>query len=123
MTMTAIGLDRVVADLDKAGLTIGIRASRVVVSTAGKVEDTQRSTVRRRSGETANSITSVNDDGRRLGLGDLTAVIGPMGDKAWRSRLIEHGTQRHGPFPFVGTSLDPHRAGYLAAMARIAGDI
>lgn len=124
MTMTTIGLDSVIADLDKAGLTIGIRASRVVVDTAGKVEDTQKTNVPARySATTRRSIKSVDNDGQPLVLGALTAVIGPMGKTAWRAHLIEFGTSHSRPFPFVGTSLDPHRAGYIAAMARIAGDI
>ncbi len=120
MTMTTVGLDSLVADLDKAGLTIGLRASRVVIDTANQIEDTQRRTVQRRSGATARSVNSVDDSGGPLTLGDLTAEIGP---DDWKAHLLEYGTKRARPFPFVGTSLDPHRAGYIAAMARIAGDI
>lgn len=111
------GVEETATRFERASAVAHVRASVVVGATAELVADTQRENVRRRTDAVHDSIIVTNGDGRPFAPGHLAAEIGPTD---WKSHLVENGTQRHGPFPFVGTSLDPHRAGFVAGMTAIA---
>ena len=114
------GLDVVVDDLDRASRLAGLRASRVVTTTAKAMAETMRSMAPVASGRLQRSIEATALDGGRLGLGDLEAEIGPT---AFYGHIVERGSVRTSPRPFVEPAGDMHAAAFEAALERVAGDV
>ena len=118
------GLDVVVDDLARASLTAGLRASHVVVSTAHEMAETMRSMAPIATGTLQRSIVATGPDDAVLGLGDLEAEIGPSKSRGgWYGHLVERGTPRTPPRPFVEPAGDLHSMLFEARLQQVAGDI
>ena len=94
--------------------------SPVVKTAVEAAADTQRQTVARRSGKTARSIKATGPHGANFGPATLEGEAGPT----WFvGRLLETGTVKMPPQPFVRDSLDPHLPrctdGIASAAARV----
>lgn len=82
----------------------------VVKRTALAIAETQRATVKRRSGRTADSIKATGPNGAPFNATTTTAEIGPT----WFvGKLLELGTSHSAPQPFVAQSADPHMDAHL----------
>lgn len=121
--MKVEGVNELIADLTTAGRLAGLRASLVVKQTAEAIADTQRQMVPRQSGRMANAIEATAPDGRRLGLGDLEAEIGPGGNYGKLAPLLEFGTSKTPPKPFVFPAADLHAVAFETRLQQVAGDI
>ena len=112
--MQIIGADLTADGFTRAGITAQLRAGRVIGEMAGKVYQTQRQLVPKRSRKTHDSIdVEITDHG-------LTAIIGPT----WFvGRFLEDGTVKMAPRPFVGPSADLHAPELEARLNDVAGDI
>ena len=121
--MKVEGVNELIADLTTAGLRAGLRASRVVKETAEAIAETQRQMVPRQSGRMAKAIEATAPDGSRLGFGNLEAEIGPGGNYGKLAPLLEFGTSKTPPKPFVFPAADIHAAAFEAQLQQVAGDI
>ena len=114
------GLDVVVDDLTKASLTAGLRASKVVVDTARAVEETMKQMAPVASGRLRDSIEATDANGGSLGLGSLEAEIGPT---MFYGHIVERGSVKTSPRPFVEPAGDMHADAFQTALERVAGDV
>ena len=114
------GLDVVVDDLNRASRLAGLRASRVVTTTAKAMAETMRQLAPVASGRLQKSIEATAIGGGRLGLGDLEAEVGPT---AFYGHIVERGSVRTSPRPFVEPAADIHSAAFAAALERVAGEV
>jgi HK97 gp10 family phage protein len=118
------GLDVVVDDLTTASVTAGLRASRVVRSTAEAIAETMREMVPVQSGTLQRSIVATGPDDTPLSTAILEAEIGPSKRRGgWYGHLVERGTTRTSPRPFVEPAGDLHSALFEVRMQQVAGDI
>lgn len=114
------GLDVVVDDLNRASRLAGLRASRVVVQTAHEVRETMSQLAPVSTGRLRDSIEATEPGGGRLGLGSLEAEVGPT---AFYGHMVEFGTSRVGPRPFVMPAGEAHADTFAERLERVAGDI
>lgn len=117
-----ISLSQVSAALRSAERDADKFLAPVIKDTAEKIAGTQRATVARHSGKTAGSIKVTGPKGQPLGETTVEAEIGPT----WFvGRLLEYGTSKTAPQPFVEGSYAPHEAAHVkavqAAMVRSLG--
>jgi HK97 gp10 family phage protein len=103
--MTAISLEQLEQICRIAGQDIDKITAPIIRKTAAKVRETQKANVPVRSGRTRDSITASGPDGAPFTPTTTVAEIGPTW---WVGRLIEQGTSRQPPRPFVRPSIDPH---------------
>lgn len=114
-------LDRVAADLGKAGVQAGLAARKVVAKAALDVQREAVEAAQRlfrpppegdATGATANSI------GVDFTAGGLTATVGPTTSY---SVYLEFGTRRMSARPFMGPALDVVEPGFTQAIADLGG--
>ena len=105
--MTTITLSELELICRAAGKNIDYVIAPVIKQTAYKIAKTQRQTVPVKTGRTKKSIRATGPRGQWFRANTVEAEIGP---KWWVGRLIESGTVRMAPRPFVAPSYEPHRA-------------
>lgn len=111
-------LNRIAADLSRAGRESGRRARQVVRKTALDVEATAKQFVPVDTGNLKNSIgTDVILDG---GEGRIEAVVGPTAEYG---AYVEFGTSRQAPAAYMGPALDRHSPGFAAGLTQLGGRI
>lgn len=103
--MSEITLSELAQSLNDAANKADLVGAVEVKTTAGRIAETQKATVRVRSGKTRDSITVTDPEGRPLGPASIVAEIGPT---HFVGALLERGTVNTPPFPFVATSADEH---------------
>lgn len=107
MTSQNISLGELETICRLAGRDIDRIIAPVVKETAYKVRKTQYAACPKRSGRTKRSIRATGPGGRWFTPTTVEAEVGPTW---WVGRLLESGTVRMAPRPFVSTSYEPHRA-------------
>lgn len=114
MSADTSGLDRLVADLAHAGITVPAEASVAVRKTAHDIIATAQQLVPVDTGATRASI------GADFGPAGLSAVIGPTTEYAPH---LEYGTSRMAPRAFMGPALDVHTPAFVEAVRHLGGRI
>lgn len=107
MTGSTLTVNELETILRLAGADVDRVVAPVIKATAYKVAKTQRQLCPKRSGKTRRSIRASGPRGRWFNATTTEAEIGPSW---WVGRLLETGTVRMAPRPFVGPSFEPHRA-------------
>lgn len=98
-----IDLGRLAAEQAQAARQINEKASQVVRRVASNIVAISQREVPVDTAATKNSITAVGPGGGPLTKGDLVAEIGPS---TWYAPLLEYGTVKMAPRPFMGPALD-----------------
>jgi HK97 gp10 family phage protein len=110
--MEVMGLNGLIADLVKAGLTIKPRAQAKALESAERTAETMRSLVPVLTGTLRDSIeVEAVPDG---------AEVGPTVDYA---PPVEYGAAHMAPQPFVWPAVDQNEAGFIEGLAEEAADI
>lgn len=105
-----LSTDQLAKILHEAGNSIDEFVAPVIKNTAGKIADTQRAHVAKRSRKTEKSIKVTGPNGSPLGKKTVEAEIGPT---FFVGKLLELGTSNMAPRPFVEGSSEPHMAQHV----------
>jgi HK97 gp10 family phage protein len=105
-------VNKLAADLAKAGPRQIALAKKALVKTALDVEATAKQLAAVDTGAMRNSIG--------IDFEELAATIGPTVNYA---PYVEFGTSRQAPQPFMGPALDRHTAAFYLAMEQIASGL
>lgn len=118
MNVDVSQLRKLAAEFDREAARVGRDVSREVRRTAKAVEAQAEANAPVDSGELRDSIDTKifgTGNGRRI-----TAVVRAGTD---HGRLVEEGTSRQSPQPFMRQALSAHERGYLAGVSKVIGDI
>lgn len=109
---------KLAADLDAARPRVGRDTAAAVRKAAKAVEVAAKSGAPVGTGELRDSIdTKFYGDGRS---GRMSAVVRAGTDHGY---LVEHGTSRMGPQPFMGPALSGQEAAFVQAIAKITDGV
>lgn len=118
MTVDVSQIRKLAADLDRAANRLGKDSSDVVRKTAKAVERAAKSRVEVKTGATRDSITTTIK-----GSGNAKAIYANIGPSTLQGRLLEYGTARQSPRPYLGPALDAQSEGFNSAMETLASKV
>ncbi len=105
-------VEQFAVELAAEGLTIGIRAAKVVAKTAHDTTALAQQLVPVDTSATKQSIHPSFENG------GLVAEVGPTTEYAY---WLEYGTTNMAPHAFMGPAFDRHAPDFVEALARLAG--
>lgn len=105
-SIDASGLTRLAADMGRAGVKVIPLAAAVVAKTAHDIETDAKAAAPVDTGQLRNSISS-----------DVRALTAEVGPTAFYGHMIEDGTSRTGPRPYMGPAADAHADAFEQGIA------
>lgn len=113
------GFDEVLADMEKAHVTVAVRAEEKVAEVAAKVEAT--AVVKAPKGERPHPKYPEKIAESMETTGDGTfREVGTTARHGW---FMENGTYKDAPQPFLGPALDENESELVTGLEDVAGDI
>lgn len=109
--VTVAGMDELLAGMERAAAAVPARMSLAVRKTGADIVATAQPLTPVDTGATVNSIGSdvVESD---------TEVESTTGPQTWYAPLLENGTERMAPRPFMGPAFDAHEPEFVEAIAQ-----
>lgn len=107
-------LNKLIADLDGAGLVVASRGAALVRRTAHAIEGTAKQFAPVDTGALRNSI------GTDVTFSGLAAEIGPT---VQYGPMVEFGTIKMAPRSYLGSALDRHSPEFAEGVTQLGGDI
>jgi HK97 gp10 family phage protein len=116
-SFTWAGLDELIGALEGNADRIPAQASAVARKSGLDIEARAKQTVPVDTGATKNSIGMDVDE---VNGESVEVTVGPQ---TWYAPLLEAGTERMPPRPFMGSAFDAVEPGFVAAIAAIANPL
>jgi len=116
-SFTRTGLDELIGALEGSATRIPAQASAVTRKSGLDIETRSKETVPVDTGATKNSIGMDVDE---VPASSVEVTVGPQ---TWYAPLLEAGTERMPPRPFMGSAFDAVEPDFVEAMKAIANPL